>query len=267
MSKLRILLLSAGLVCAGLLVVTKLAGQTGTPAARATTPPVMARVNTLAGQEIGEVLINNQVVMRLHAFGNYTPGQRADTVAARWQSLWQPGFTANDVTVGTQANDVVLLLGNQLLLTVEPVDALANHSTTRELATEWQAALRAALGGATPATRSAVPTKPANGPTVAGVADPPDQRDRRGEWPAWTEASTKVVPILSAGTPGLQLGFAQVTGPRGRVDRVRSVFELDAEFQRIARVKIFIPSESLTSLGRVQGVAVTGLLQYQVIRF
>ena len=89
----------------------------------------------------------------------------------------------------------------------------------------------------------------------------------RENWPEWTNIGSKNVPILSVGTPGLQLGVAQVTGPKGRVERVRAVFQLDAEFQRLARVRAFIPSESMTSLGRVQGVAVSGLLQYQVMHF
>ncbi|HEY3417463.1 MAG TPA: M48 family metalloprotease [Armatimonadota bacterium] len=86
-------------------------------------------------------------------------------------------------------------------------------------------------------------------------------------WPSWEDIDRKIVPIVSLGTPGVRLGLAQVTGPRERVDDVKAVLQIDAEFQKAARIKVFVPSNSLTSLHRVQGTAVTALIQYTAFKF
>lgn len=87
------------------------------------------------------------------------------------------------------------------------------------------------------------------------------------DWPSWANAETKIVPILSVGTPGVSIGFAQVSGPAERVNKVRAVLQLDATFKSVVRVKAFIPSDSYTDLRRVQGTAVTALLQYNAMKF
>ncbi|OPZ80708.1 MAG: hypothetical protein BWY76_03279 [bacterium ADurb.Bin429] len=65
----------------------------------------------------------------------------------------------------------------------------------------------------------------------------------------------------------MRLGAAQVIGPQERINQVEAVFQVDLEFQRAARVRVFIPSSSLTGLNRVQGTAVSALLQYELFRF
>lgn len=85
-------------------------------------------------------------------------------------------------------------------------------------------------------------------------------------WPRWTTPATKIVPIISAGTPGLRLGLAQVSGPKQEVNRVRAVLQLDADFKSV-RMKILVPSDSYTDLRRVQGTAVTGIVQYKLLDF
>lgn len=89
----------------------------------------------------------------------------------------------------------------------------------------------------------------------------------RNQWPDWTNTTTKIVPIVAVGTPGIRLGAAQVTGPRDRVGQVDAVLQLDVVFQRVARVRVFIPSTSYTRIDRVQGVAVSALLQYGLFSF
>ena len=88
----------------------------------------------------------------------------------------------------------------------------------------------------------------------------------RWYWPSWTNPGTKLVPILSAGTPGVRLGLAQVTGPKLRVRQVRAVLQIDGDFGGI-RAKILVPSNSMTSLDRVQGTAVTAVAQYSLLGF
>ena len=94
--------------------------------------------------------------------------------------------------------------------------------------------------------------------TVAGSTE---------SWPDWSNASTRIVPIVGLGTPGVTIGFAQVSGPSEQVNQVRAVLQLNLEFQRVARIYAFVPSSSLTVLSRVQGTAVTALLQYPIFRF
>src|SRR3990170_8754235 len=61
---------------------------------------------------------------------------------------------------------------------------------------------------------------------------------------------TKVVPILSLtiglGNPAwAYIGAAQVSGPRGEVERVQAVALLEADFQTAFRIKAYIPVDSL----------------------
>ncbi|HEX2949803.1 MAG TPA: hypothetical protein VHV83_09600, partial [Armatimonadota bacterium] len=105
---------------------------------------------------------------------------------------------------------------------------------------------------------AAVPTDPSDGiiTRVAGYS--------ATYWPRWSTPATAIVPIVSVGTPGLRLGLAQVTGPKREVGRVKAVLQLDADFKSV-RMKILVPSDSYTDLRRVQGTAVTGLVQYKLL--
>lgn len=89
---------------------------------------------------------------------------------------------------------------------------------------------------------------------------------RAASWPLWTNPGTKLVPIFSAGSPGVRLGLAQVSGPKTLVTRVLAVMQVDGDFNSV-RAKIFVPSDSVTSLRRVQGTAVTALVQYRFFSF
>lgn len=87
-----------------------------------------------------------------------------------------------------------------------------------------------------------------------------------GAWPAWTTPGSKIVPIVSVGTPGVRLGMAQVSGPAKQMPQVKAVLQLDADFKS-ARAKILVPSNSMTDLRRVQGTAVTAVVQYNLLSF
>ena len=263
MRGLRTLLFTAGLACAFLLTMTRFAKESGSHAALAADPtnpgpPVTSRLATLNGQTAGEVLVGDRVVIRLFQPENgENPGDRASRVAQRLQGLLNQGFGARDISVGMVSGETVLMMGNQILVTADPYTARVDNTSPQTLGNEWAAALRDAL------------SRSAGGEYPRGNGGPRAEGNGRENttWPEWSNPSSKVVPIISLGTPGVQLGFAQVTGPSERVDRVRAVFELDADFQRVARVRAFIPSNSLTGFNRVQGVAVSGLLSYQVMSF
>jgi hypothetical protein len=223
-----------------------------------TSAVVTTQTVTMNGQQVGEVMINGNVVMRLAGTtGGYSAGDRAMLVAGRLQSLLAQGYTWNEVRVDTVNHQSVLMLGDQLLVTVNPADAQINRTTTRTLAQSWQSSLQVALRpGAT--TGTTVGTGTTGGTTVAGSQE---------QWPDWSNAKTKIVPIVSLGTPGVQIGAAQIKGPGERVDTVRAVLQLDLTFKKAARIRAFVPSTSLTSLHRVQGVAVSALLQYSLFKF
>jgi hypothetical protein len=235
----------------GTAATTAPAVTTTTTAAATTTTPAMlpqvsARTTTVSGREVGEVLIGDRVAMQLtEPVGGFTPGERAQIVATRIMNALSQGYTATDVRTARIGAQTAVYMGNELLVTADPRAASLAGTTASALAGTWSTNLQAALR-TTPTT------------VVAGSVE---------SWPAWTNASTKIVPILSAGTPGVSLGFAQVTGPAERISNVRAVFQVDLEFQNTARIYAFVPSSSLTGLSRVQGTAVTALLQYTVFNF
>jgi len=99
------------------------------------------------------------------------------------------------------------------------------------------------------------------------AAHPQPVAERSSGWPEWQNPGTKLVPIVALGTPGVQLGLAQVTGPRERLDDVKVVLQVEADFQRSVRARVFVPSREFVGLNRVQGVAVSALLQYGLFRF
>ncbi|HEX2949024.1 MAG TPA: hypothetical protein VHV83_05585 [Armatimonadota bacterium] len=238
----RIALLLATVVVVSL-TVTDLRAQT--PTRTATTPTISSRATTINGQSVGQVLIGSTVVIQIYgSAGGYSAGQRADIVAQRLSTQLRQGYGARDVRVRQRnKKNVDLLMGNTVLLTADRTQARANGVTPLQLATTWQRQVQAALP---------------NTSTGGGTGN---------QWPDWTNAQTKIVPIISLGTPGLRIGAAQITGPRERVSTVNAVLQLDVVFERVARIRAYIPSSSLTSVRRVQGVAVTALLQYQLFRF
>ena len=239
MKRLRIALLIAAFAGVGLLSTSNVWSQGGTTT---TLPQVTSRAATINNMQVGEVLVDGEVVLRIReAAGGYTPLQRAGVVANRLQSAFARGLTVNDVMVGRLNNQAVLMMGEELLVTADRNEARINNSTPVGLAVAWRQNMVAAL-------------TPGTGPVVAGTQE---------SWPAWTNPDTKVVPIIELGTQ-VSLGFAQVTGPSERIGRVQSVVQLSAVFERSARILAFVPSSELAGLNRVQGVAVTALLQYQL---
>jgi|DewCreStandDraft_2_1066082.scaffolds.fasta_scaffold01424_7 hypothetical protein len=80
---------------------------------------------------------------------------------------------------------------------------------------------------------------------------------------------TKVVPILTIGfgQPGY-IGAAQVSGPKGLLDKVQAVAQIEANFSQVFRIKALIPIDSMNpiadGLRRVYGVGVTAIIDIQI---
>ena len=81
------------------------------------------------------------------------------------------------------------------------------------------------------------------------------------EW----DGATKVVPILSVGQGGY-IGAAQVAGDAAHVDKVKAVGQIETKISDV-RGKMLIPTDSTkptADLGRVKGVGVSGLLDFEI---
>ncbi|MDE2125454.1 MAG: hypothetical protein KGJ62_02580 [Armatimonadetes bacterium] len=78
--------------------------------------------------------------------------------------------------------------------------------------------------------------------------------------------ATKVVPVLSVGT-GAYAGAVQVMGPGARVSQVQAVAEVGGNFRPLGvQVRALVPiaSTKVTSLRRVPGVGVSGIIDVKL---
>jgi polyisoprenoid-binding protein YceI len=84
----------------------------------------------------------------------------------------------------------------------------------------------------------------------------------------WTGTAQKWVPIFSIDNVGVNIGAAQIAGPRGQVEKVKGVAELGLTFKGLARVYVYIPVSSIsTKLDRVQGVSVWAVGGVELVNF
>jgi hypothetical protein len=216
----------------GLLVVSALL------AAQAT-----ARAQQVGGREIGEVIVNGDVVIRLRTDqAGQTAAQRAQQVADRLNDAFKRRATWRDFSVvnfdgeaAVKAKDSVIATANR-----DEVEA-AQADSAVQLAGQWRDNIVQALGGN------------------------PDE----AAWSDWDVAAKKYVPVLSLNLDGARVGAAQIGGPQAQVDKVKAVAELDADYHEKVRAKIYIPvaSINLTKLDRVQGVSVVALVDVKVLGF
>jgi hypothetical protein len=210
---------------------------------------VTSRSREIDGREVGEVLVDKDVIFRIRTgAGGYTAPQRAQLVAERLAEMVDRGnLSADDIRQGTLNGQRVLMANGELLITADPYHAEANGTTPMKLATTWERNLQSALLG-TPVTGS--------GSRVGGrlgAASP--ARD------VAPRLSNKIVPILSAGT-GIRLGAAQVVGPKRDVDAVKAVAEIETQWKRSVRARLYVPVSDvniLKGIDRVPRVGVSGL--------
>jgi len=209
---------------------------------------IASRTATVNDREAGEVLVDKTVVFRILAgAGGFSPMERASITASRLAILLDHGAGWQDVKVSKLDDAVVLTMRGDVLLTATDEEAKLAGVTPQALARSWQDSLQQALRAGTPAVA----------PTAA----------KADEWVDWENPAKKLVPIFSIGTPGVQIGMAQVAGPQERVDQVKSVIQLDGRFKNAAQIYVYIPSSELAGIHRVQGVAVNALLQYKLMTF
>src|SRR5713226_3254251 len=80
---------------------------------------------------------------------------------------------------------------------------------------------------------------------------------------------TKVVPVLSLGVgQASYIGAAQVSGPKGALEKVAAVGQLEGDFSGVFRVKALVPIDSENPIAdgirRVPGVGVTAVIDIRI---
>jgi hypothetical protein len=217
---------------------------------------VESRARTIDGQQVGEVLVDQKVIFRIRTgAGGYTAPQRAQVVAERLSDMVNSGnLSANDVRESFMNGERVLTANGELLITADQYHARVNGTTPTALAGMWEHNLQNALMG-----------MPVGGSNIANNLGSPVGNSGRYGSASLSDVGptlrTKMVPILSAGT-GIRLGLAQVTGPKRNVDDVKAVAELQTEWKRAARARLYVPISDLNvtkGIHRVPRVGVSGL--------
>lgn len=232
--------------CAGLL----LRGATGSApdmafaddgGGTAAAATVSNRTAEIDGAQVGEVLVNEEVVMRLRATaGGMSPGERAMVVASRLLA-WVNDPTAYELSVfAADDGTATISAGETSIVTVMPGDAEPIGSTPLDLANDWCNLIYIALGE---------------------EPRPVETTDDTGEWTPEEPYRDKIVPILSV-LSGVRVGAARVNGPESRVRYVQAVAQVETNFRRVLEIDVYVPVSTSTpgrGFDRVQGVGVTAL--------
>lgn len=222
-----------------LIVITALCAALYLPSSRTSTPSyaasaeVMAREVTLDSRQAGEVLVGEQVVIRLRtSAGGLTPYQRAQEVAQRIQGVMGTS-AARSIVMRHINGQYVVMAGRTIIVTADSDEAQLNGTTRAGLANLWALRLSTALG--------------------VNPADP-------------TPVDQKIVPIISIGS-GTRVGGALVAGAKSRLDKVVAVAQIEGKFGGSVRVRALVPVSTtnvVQNITRVPETAVIGLVDIKL---
>jgi len=233
-----------------LLLVPPLASQSAGDESSAPPPPkIEAKKAVLDGHEVGEVWINDKVVVRLQqAAGGLSPFQRAEKVAQRIKDAVAGGKAAEDFHAGSADGYAAVLAGNDLVITADRFHAQLNGVEPASLADTWAGQIRGALSGS-----SGAPTGESE---VSGWSY--REEDYGDKW----------VPILSAGD-GIHIGAARVAGPKTNLADVQGVALVELNWDKFTRIKIrvYVPISTTVpgkTLARVQRCNVTAVGDFRL---
>lgn len=221
-----------------LIVITALCAALYLPSSRTSTPSyaasaeVMAREVTLDGRQAGEILVGEQVVIRLRtSAGGLTPYQRAQDVAQRIQGVMGTA-SSGSIAMKHANSQYVVMAGSTMIVTADSAEAQLNGTTRAGLANLWALRLSTALG--------------------VSIADPP--------------TGQKIVPIISIGS-GTRVGGALVSGAKSRLDKVVAVAQIEGNFGGSVRVRALVPVSTtnvVQNITRVPETAVIGLVDIKL---
>jgi hypothetical protein len=237
-------------------------------AAAFSSPEVSFRSAERDGKRVAEVLIVERPVIVLHtSAAHYSPLERGEIVANRLRAALATEPGPDDVTVSSIPSGAGLGIRGELIVAIYQPEANAHGATPTALARLWRENILLALGQQVPDPQPAQPA------TAEAGATQGESKSSGGKPAAaavdWTGSAQKWVPVFSLETEGARIGMAQIAGPTERVDRVKGVYELRLDFERIGRIYAYIPvgTLSITKLDRVQGVSVWALADIKVLGF
>ncbi|MGC9319890.1 MAG: hypothetical protein ACP5KN_17795 [Armatimonadota bacterium] len=258
-----VLVLAACAFWAGTLVNETVATGPAIAHAANGSPVIEHRANEIGGTTVGEVLVNDQVVIRMRTkAGGFTAPERAMIIAERIRDWTAGPFSPYDLAIREGAHGAAELRAHgKLIFTVNPQEAEALGSTAMGLARAWHDNIMMALGVArsdipAPATGAAeaAGTQAAGG-DVGGV-------QATTQWQPPEPYDSKIVPIVSV-LEGVKVGAARVNGPESKVDQVAACAQLETKFQDFLEIDVYVPITTNEpgpgGLNRVQQVGVTGL--------
>ncbi|HHT01160.1 MAG TPA: septal ring lytic transglycosylase RlpA family protein [Firmicutes bacterium] len=114
--------------------------------ASARAPIVGHRQTIVQGRAVSEVTVNEQVVLRLRAAaGGVDAPCRAQLVASRLHKAIAAGW-CEQLHPGMRNGQIVVLAGEEPIVTIDESTALLNHCTPVQLAWQWCRNLAGALG-------------------------------------------------------------------------------------------------------------------------
>ncbi len=229
---------------------------------------VANRAATIDGAAVGEVLINDEVVMRLRAtLGGLSPGERAMVVASRLLA-WINDPEHYELSVLEMSGSMATInAGASSIVTVGVDDAAPINSTALSLANDWRNNINIVLGlqlAPSEVTEIVEGTTPAEGAAPAegtAPAEGPGEQAAPAEWVPSEPYRDKIVPILSV-LEGVRIGAARVSGPASKVREVKAVAQLETHFSEYLEIDVYVPITTETpgkTLDRVQGVGVSAL--------
>ncbi len=200
-------------------------------------PPRIGANRVMEGDsEVGELLINDEVVLRLYASTKeLTSYERAVVVAERLKLQMVPRDEI-EIAAGLRNQAHVVLINEAALVTPLQED-LPEGMSLREGAEMWAEWLAEALG-------------------LEPVA-----REAPELWQPVEPYEDKIVPIVSLGS-GKRIGGARVNGPESAVRQVQAVVQIEARMLQYFQVQVYVPISTQVpgkTLDRVQGVAVTAV--------
>ena len=228
MSKPKAAVLTFGAICVSAVLLIGGLGQVRQAMAQTVAYQVTSRERTLAGKAEGEVLIGDSVVTRIRSSaGGMTAPQRAVAVAHRLDKALSDGNPVPaDMRVARLNGEYVVMAGDQLVITADSYHAAQNHTTPKQLATIWRNNLTQAVSSRVASYR-------------AEQARP----------------ISRICPIVSVGS-GVRVGVANVTGPASAVHQAAFVGQLETTFQKVVRIRIFVPIKAKNGVDRVPQVNV-----------
>jgi len=238
------------------------------------------------GVEKGEVYMGERLLFRVDTTaGGLTGYERAMIIAKRLNDAFAAGAKPEDFKAEVVQGLNAVMWRDKPLITIDNAQAQALGKDRAQVAEEWAAAIRTAMRealGLPPeppkppqlnanATATEQEHKPAEGKTEEEKSEKATEEKKEGEvksaeWTPPEPYDKKIVPIISVGE-GIQVGVAQVKGPRSRVKLVQACALLETHYKRTLEIDIYVPISTKKpgkKLARVQGVGVVALGKYKL---